>query len=352
MALRRRSPLECARDTPQPGAASPLGDSGATTAVSRVEIDPARTTSAETQPRPTGRGPDRAVVALAVATALCTYGLIVLGSTVRVTNSGMGCPSWPLCFGQIGPVDRYHALLEQSHRYLVALVTVGIFSTALVARRSPLRKMALVPALSAGALVLVQAGLGALTVLAKNAPWTVALHLVVGFVFFATTVVTAVAAWRAPERSWSFAAVGRWGWSALGATLALVIGGSLVVANNAAAACPSWPICTHPASDGLIAWQLLHRSLAGITGICIVGFVASRWHGTAGWRSWRTGAAVLIALVAVAGSFGAASALSRGAPAWQDAHLALAAMVWGLLVVLVTTLATRAPRTLRTGTAR
>jgi len=289
--------------------------------------------------RRSGRG----VVVMSTATAVGTYALVVLGSTVRVTNSGMGCPRWPLCYGRIGPVDQYHALLEQSHRYLVVLVTVGVLSTAIAARRSVGRRAACVPAAIATALVLVQAGLGALTVLAKNAPWTVAVHLAVGLVFFATTVVTAVVAVRSPRAAWSMRAVGRWGWAAIPITLAVVVGGTLVVAKGAGASCPSWPLC--PASaPGVSAWQLLHRSLAGVAALSLVGLVRSRWRTEASSRAWRAGGLTLLGLFVAVAAFGAASALSQAAAGWQDAHLALVALTWGLLVALVTALATSAPR--------
>lgn len=287
------------------------------------------------------RGADRVLVGVAVATAICAYCLVALGSTVRVTHSGMGCPSWPLCYGQVGPIDRYHALLEQSHRYLAGLVTVGAFSTALLARRARARRMAFVPAVVGACLVVFQAALGALTVLAKNAPWTVAVHLVVGLVFLASTVVTAVVARRAPRGSWSRAAVGPWGWVLLVATLATIVGGSLVVANGAARSCPAWPLCP-PSASTLADWQLVHRSLAGATGVSLVAFVASRWRTASG--RWRGGALVSIGLLVAVAAFGAASALTRAAPAWQDVHLAMVALLWSSVVALVTALATSSPR--------
>ena len=282
-------------------------------------------------------GADRIVVGLAAVTMICTFALVVLGSTVRVTNSGMGCPSWPLCYGHIGPVDRFHALLEQSHRYLVAIVTVGAVSTALVARRAGGRRPVFVPAVVAACLVVFQAALGAVTVLAKNAPWTVAVHLVVGLVFFGVTVVTVTTAIRAPHVSWTRAAVGWWGWALVAATLATIVGGSLVVANGAGSACPAWPFCPASASS-LAAWQLLHRSLAGVTGVTLVAFVASRWRTSS--RRWRVASLTSIGLYIAAAAFGAASALSRATPAWQDVHLAVVGLLWASVVATVSALAT------------
>ena len=282
---------------------------------------------------------DRLVVVLATATMVSTYALVVLGSTVRVTNSGMGCPSWPLCYGHVGPIDQYHALLEQSHRYLAGFVTVGALSTVVVAHRASARRMAFMPAVVGACLVFFQAALGALTVLAKNAPWTVAVHLVVGFVFLGVTVMTAVTAVRARHASWARVAIGRWGWTLLVAMLATIVGGTLVVANGAAGACPAWPLCP-PSASNLANWKLVHRSLAGVAGISLVGFVLSNWRATLGWRAWRTAALTSMGLFVAVAALGAASALTKAAPTWQDAHLAIVALLWGLVVATVTALAT------------
>src|SRR5674476_476286 len=61
---------------------------------------------------------------IAISSAVASYGLIIFGSHVRVSDSGMGCPDWPLCDGNVGPLQEFHALMEQTHRYLAAVVTV------------------------------------------------------------------------------------------------------------------------------------------------------------------------------------------------------------------------------------
>ncbi|MDA8367755.1 MAG: COX15/CtaA family protein, partial [Actinomycetota bacterium] len=57
------------------------------------------------------RAHGRSVVVLAAVSVVLAYALVVLGSTVRVTESGMGCPSWPLCYGHLGLVGNIHAWL-------------------------------------------------------------------------------------------------------------------------------------------------------------------------------------------------------------------------------------------------
>ena len=279
---------------------------------------------------------------LALVTAAATYALVVLGSTVRVTNSGMGCPSWPLCYGRLGPIDRFHALLEQSHRYLVVVVTLCALATALAAWRARRRHAVLAPAGVAVGLVVVQAGLGALTVLAKNAPWTVAVHLVVGLLFLgATTVSAAVALWG-PGRSASLRALGRSGWAVLLATLATVVGGSLVVANGAGRACAGWPLCPAGA-PGLADWQLVHRSLAVLAAVALGAFVVAHW--ARGSLHWRASAVVAVGLFAVVAGMGALSALTRAAATWQDTHLAAVGLLWvGVVASAVLSALTDAPR--------
>jgi hypothetical protein len=58
--------------------------------------------------------PMRLIRVLSVLTLITTYCLIVLDSTVRVTNSGMGCKDWPLCASQVGPLSTFHPLMESN----------------------------------------------------------------------------------------------------------------------------------------------------------------------------------------------------------------------------------------------
>ncbi|WP_181813463.1 COX15/CtaA family protein [Gaiella occulta] len=77
---------------------------------------------------------------LALASALSAWALVAVGDVVRVTESGLGCPDWPLCEGGVVPGERRAPVIEYSHRATAAVVAILVVATALRAlrRRGPL----------------------------------------------------------------------------------------------------------------------------------------------------------------------------------------------------------------------
>src|SRR2546428_8524567 len=78
---------------------------------------------------------------LAFLTAFFAYLQIALGGVVRVTDSGLGCPDWPLCHGRPYPAADIHSIIEYSHRTVGTitgvLLIVTVVTAWLVFRRSP-----------------------------------------------------------------------------------------------------------------------------------------------------------------------------------------------------------------------
>jgi len=127
----------------------------------------------------------------AFATFLGMILIVLSGTAVRLTGSGLGCPVWPTCFrGRILGSWGIHHAIEYGNRMITALliiITVATFAAALM--RVPRRRdlVAITGMLIAS--ILVDAGIGAVVVYSKLNPWFVALHLLVSL---AIVVVAAV----------------------------------------------------------------------------------------------------------------------------------------------------------------
>lgn len=278
---------------------------------------------------------------LSVATVLATYLLVVLGDTVRVTDSGMGCRSWPLCNGNLGLAGNYHAMLEQSHRYLASVVTALVVITFLVVRRQARHnRSARTAALAALVLIAVQVALGALTVFAHNAGWTVAMHLATAWLLVAAVTITMVAVLKgarssspAPDRELTRALTLPLGIS-LVAMFGLGVAGMLVLHDNASLSCPSWPLCSGVHWSAGVILQYLHRFLALVTAAALVWLTVRTWRLERATALQKNLAALTSSLLVITAGFGAIVA-TTGAPEYaQDVHLALASGLWLSLVAL------------------
>ena len=117
--------------------------------------------------------------------------LVVTGGAVRLTGSGLGCPTWPRCteesFTPHGAYD-LHSAIEFGNRlltFVLVAVALATFLAAWQSGRSELRRLALVLALGIPA----QAVIGGITVLTDLNPWVVSFHLLVSLAMIGIAVL-------------------------------------------------------------------------------------------------------------------------------------------------------------------
>ena len=118
---------------------------------------------------------------LAVANLVANVLIVVTGGAVRLTASGLGCPTWPRCTGgslattsELGT----HGVIEFGNRMVTFLVTAVALTCILAAWRSGNRRATLL-ALGVASIVPAQIVIGGITVLTDLNPWVVAFHLLV-----------------------------------------------------------------------------------------------------------------------------------------------------------------------------
>jgi heme a synthase len=154
-----------------------------------------------TSPRWT-RGEDRVddpmLRRLSTTTAVLIFVQILVGALMRHTDAGLAIPDFPWMFGGVVP-DHWSSRIAVhfAHRVGALVVTLTVFATSAhiwYHHRASTRFTR--PAGIIAALVLVQVTLGALTVLTRRDVWINSVHLVVGALVLATSIVIALRAWR------------------------------------------------------------------------------------------------------------------------------------------------------------
>lgn len=195
-------------------------------------------------------------------TAFLTFDLIMFGAFTRLTDSGLGCPDWPGCYGHsnplaaaehiraaeaampTGPVTVTKAWIEMLHRYFAmgvgALITVlMVLSWVRRARfdRSPW------PATALFALVCVQGAFGAWTVTLKLMPVVVTVHLLLGVVLLCALAVVGERMRADPASAPVRAGLRVPAALALGLVVAQIALGGWVSTNYAVLACQDFPRC-------------------------------------------------------------------------------------------------------------
>jgi cytochrome c oxidase assembly protein subunit 15 len=128
--------------------------------------------------------------------ALAALAVIVLtGAAVRLTDSGLGCPDWPRCYGKAVPPLQGHALIEFGNRAISGIVGfVAVFTAVVAFTRRPFRRDLAWLAMTLPAGVLAQAVLGGFTVRHHLAPGFVMGHFGLSMVILTGAVALA---WRA-----------------------------------------------------------------------------------------------------------------------------------------------------------
>jgi heme o synthase len=278
---------------------------------------------------------------LAVTSVAMTLLLVTIGVIVRATGSGMGCPDWPLCHGQIiPPLDDPKAWIEWVHRTVAVLIGFVVLGLALVAVLDHRDRPSLLwPSLAAVALVGFQAYLGRETVRLNNSAESVTAHLAAAMALLGLEVFILV-------RSLYPARIGGRGASqrftllaafAAVAVFALLLFGSQVTATGQWYAFPDWPLMGGsllPPLDDATSTHVLHRWVAIVVGLVVAAVVLLAW------RTQRANRAIL-RLALIAGVLYPVQAIVGGLQiltdlsGWsQTLHVALGAMIWASLAAL------------------
>jgi len=277
---------------------------------------------------------------LLIAATVMTYMLVTLGGIVCVTNSSQGCPDWPGCYGQLIPPLRLDSIIEYTHRLIAALTTPLIIATAVVSWwKTRLTRWLSWPPIIAVMLAFAVIVFGAFAVLTGLPPGVAAIDLGAALMVLALMVVASVVACSYPNNplvSNKISFRNPFAGLVLSTTIAVLIvfvSGVLVAESGSIVRCFGWPL--YRAGFGDFSSQPVRHLVAAIAGVFIAIIIGRAWKTrhkhSAIFYTAATMGAVFLAEIGV----GLLIPGSNFAFLLLIAYVALAALLWVLLVVLV-----------------
>lgn len=295
----------------------------------------------------------RLLALFAVIASFGTYIIILLGVLVTFTGSGHGCgQTWPFCHGEIIPGSlTIQGVIEYTHRIQAAGDSFLVFALAIWAWLTYRKdfRIKFFACLSM-AFILVQAVLGAITVVYEGtwaSDWLLAAHFGISMVAFSSVLLLTVRIFQTDKKQPGGLKKPRgvltrlqwpvWGLAVF--TYIVMYAGALVEQKGAVTGCgPQIPGCTTyiPTFSSLAGIQLIHRYVAGLLWLLLLGFlllVLLRYRKRRDIWLGAIAAFVLVTLQAISGMF---NVLTEGQMISVLIHATLISILFSVIGYLCT----------------
>lgn len=155
--------------------------------------------------------------------------IVVTGGAVRLTASGLGCPTWPKCTEDSitnVPEQGIHGFIEFANRLLTfVLILIALLTFIAILRSGKAKRKGMVwPSFSLGLGIIAQAIIGGISVLTNLNPWVVGLHFIVSSVLISIASILVWRFYKPEHQPVPYSVYLLTPWIALSGIVALVVG--------------------------------------------------------------------------------------------------------------------------------